>query len=121
VTFVGQGKFQIWEPDRFATYREEAKASCATAEAACSAIRREAGIARAAAPANGAAGGPAPVPVLLDESCDTSPGAGGIFIDGTFGAGGYSRAILDTGAGDCHRPRPGCDRRGGALGEAPAG
>jgi MraZ protein len=27
VTFVGQGyKFQIWEPDRFATYREEAKA-----------------------------------------------------------------------------------------------
>ena len=26
VTFVGQGyKFQIWEPDRFATYREEAK------------------------------------------------------------------------------------------------
>jgi MraZ protein len=27
VTFVGQGyKFQIWEPDRFAAYREEAKA-----------------------------------------------------------------------------------------------
>jgi MraZ protein len=26
VTFVGQGyKFQIWEPDRFAAYREEAK------------------------------------------------------------------------------------------------
>ena len=26
VTFVGQGyKFQIWEPERFATYREEAK------------------------------------------------------------------------------------------------
>jgi MraZ protein len=26
VTFVGQGyKFQIWEPDRFATYRDEAK------------------------------------------------------------------------------------------------
>jgi MraZ protein len=26
VTFVGQGyKFQIWEPDRFASYREEAK------------------------------------------------------------------------------------------------
>jgi len=26
VTFVGQGyKFQLWEPDRFATYREEAK------------------------------------------------------------------------------------------------
>ena len=27
VTFVGQGyKFQIWEPDRFAAYRDEAKA-----------------------------------------------------------------------------------------------
>jgi MraZ protein len=27
VTFVGQGyKFQIWEPDRFIAYREEAKA-----------------------------------------------------------------------------------------------
>jgi MraZ protein len=27
VTFVGQGyKFQIWEPDRFVAYREEAKA-----------------------------------------------------------------------------------------------
>jgi MraZ protein len=26
VTFVGQGyKFQIWEPERFAAYREEAK------------------------------------------------------------------------------------------------
>jgi MraZ protein len=26
VTFVGQGfKFQIWEPERFAEYREEAK------------------------------------------------------------------------------------------------
>ena len=37
---------------------------------------------------------------------------GGVYIDGTFGAGGYTRAILD--AADCtrhrHRPRPERDR-----------
>ena len=35
-------------------------------------------------------------PVLLREVLDAlSPGAGEIMVDGTFGAGGYSRAILD--------------------------
>lgn len=34
-------------------------------------------------------------PVLLAETCDVlALGRGGLFIDGTFGAGGYTRAIL---------------------------
>ena len=45
-----------------------------------------------------AAGGPAPhVPVLLEEVCTAlRADTGGIFLDGTFGAGGYARAILDA-------------------------
>ena len=43
-------------------------------------------------------GGPH-VPVLLDEVLAAlSPGAGMRIVDGTFGAGGYSRALLDAGA-----------------------
>ena len=39
------------------------------------------------------------IPVLLDEVLQAlSPVAGGVFVDGTFGAGGYTRAILDRGA-----------------------
>jgi 16S rRNA (cytosine1402-N4)-methyltransferase len=47
-----------------------------------------------------AAGGPVRhVPVLIEEVMRTlAPEAGGTFIDGTFGAGGYTSAILDTGA-----------------------
>jgi 16S rRNA (cytosine1402-N4)-methyltransferase len=51
--------------------------------------------------ANGAsAGGPiAHVPVMLDEVLSAlKPGSGNLVVDATFGAGGYSRAILDTGA-----------------------
>jgi len=40
------------------------------------------------------------VPVLLDEVLRVlQPRAGGLYVDGTFGAGGYSRAMLDS--ADC--------------------
>lgn len=49
---------------------------------------------------DGVAGGPARhIPVLLDEVMrHAAPRPGETFIDATFGAGGYSRAILDAGA-----------------------
>lgn len=41
------------------------------------------------------------VPVLMKEVLDTlNPRDGGIYVDGTFGAGGYSRAILQS--AHCH-------------------
>jgi 16S rRNA (cytosine1402-N4)-methyltransferase len=62
--------------------------------------------------ADGVAGGPARhVPVLIEEVMRfLAPDGGGIFIDGTFGAGGYSRAILATGAAVI-----GIDRDGEAI------
>lgn len=47
-----------------------------------------------------AAGGPVRhIPVMLDEVLTAlAPDAGQVIVDGTFGAGGYSRALLEAGA-----------------------
>jgi 16S rRNA (cytosine1402-N4)-methyltransferase len=50
-------------------------------------------------PGPSASPAPAHLPVLLDEVMEAlEPVAGGTFIDGTFGSGGYSRALLERGA-----------------------
>lgn len=55
------------------------------------------------------------VPVLCDEVVEAlAPQAGEVFLDGTFGAGGYARALLD--AADCRVI--GLDRDRDALTEA---
>lgn len=49
---------------------------------------------------NGAAADPRHLPVMRDEVVAAlAPRAGAVYVDGTFGAGGYTRAILD--AADC--------------------
>jgi len=55
------------------------------------------------------------LPVLLDEVIEAlAPGPGDVILDGTFGAGGYSRALLDV--ADC--TIIGLDRDPDALAEA---
>ncbi len=55
------------------------------------------------------------IPVLCAEVIEAlDPSAGDVILDGTFGAGGYSRALLD--AADCHVI--GLDRDPDALAEA---
>lgn len=52
------------------------------------------------------------IPVLLDEVLAAlSPLAGAVFVDGTFGAGGYTRALLEAGAAHVYA----IDRDPGAL------
>ena len=69
------------------------------------------------------AGEPAHVPVLLDEALEAlEPRAGGLYVDGTFGAGGYARALLDRGARVIALDRdPSAIRAGAALVAASGG
>lgn len=54
---------------------------------------------RGATPGGGADVRPRHIPVLLSEVLAAlAPVQGGSFIDGTFGAGGYTRALLEGGA-----------------------
>ncbi|MBQ9353592.1 16S rRNA (cytosine(1402)-N(4))-methyltransferase RsmH [Phyllobacterium sp.] len=63
------------------------------------------------------------IPVLLDEVIAAlKPGPGQLIIDGTFGAGGYTRRILDTGASVTAIDRdPSAIEAGRALEKAHAG
>ena len=38
------------------------------------------------------------IPVLLEPILENISPVGGVWIDATFGAGGYTRALLDAGA-----------------------
>ncbi len=60
---------------------------------------------------------PGHVPVLLDEAMEAlSPRASGLYVDGTFGAGGYARALLDRAARVIALDRdPSAVRAGAAL------
>ena len=64
-----------------------------------------------------APGGLGHIPVLLNEALDAlAPREGGVYVDGTFGAGGYTRALLDRGASVIALDRdPSAIRAGEAL------
>jgi 16S rRNA (cytosine1402-N4)-methyltransferase len=63
------------------------------------------------------------VPVLLEEAMEAlKPRAGGLYVDGTFGAGGYARALLDRGANVVALDRdPSAIKAGAALVAASGG
>jgi 16S rRNA (cytosine1402-N4)-methyltransferase len=63
------------------------------------------------------------LPVLLDEVIAAlAPASGEIHVDGTFGAGGYTKAILNTGARVVAFDRdPDAIREGGPLADASGG
>jgi 16S rRNA (cytosine1402-N4)-methyltransferase len=66
---------------------------------------------------------PGHIPVLLGEAIEAlNPSAGGLYIDATFGAGGYSRALLDRGARVIAIDRdPSAVRAGAALAASSGG
>ena len=63
------------------------------------------------------------VPVMLQEAMDAlEPRAGGLYVDATFGAGGYARALLDRGARVIAIDRdPSAVRSGAALAASSGG
>ena len=63
------------------------------------------------------------VPVLVNEAMEAlNPRAGALYVDGTFGAGGYARALLDHGARVIALDRdPSAIRAGEALAAASSG
>src|SRR4029450_7594080 len=85
ITFVGLGeKFQMWEPKRF-------EAHLAGARQKVRDLRK--------LPAARRAGGAPPrhIPVMLSEVVAAlDPKDADVVVDGTFGAGGYSEAILSS-------------------------
>ena len=107
VAFVGLGhKFQIWEPGRFQNELAEATQKVRALKGEARVPGRRRACARstgmmAGGGGSAVAGGPAlHIPVLGRPAGDLlQPRQGGVYIDGTFGAGGYTRAILA--AADC--------------------
>src|SRR5262249_19811915 len=110
ITFVGLGeKFQMWEPGRFETHLAEARQKVRDLRKLLGAGRRGSGgpegargWRRGGGGGVAAAGGPAGhIPVILSEVIEAlEPSNGKHFIDGTFGAGGYSRGLLESAR--CH-------------------
>ena len=117
-TFVGLGhKFRIWEPGRFRAelaeatekvraFKQELGARMMAAEAPKTA--RSTGMMTGSGSSAVAGGLARHIPVLARRAVEwLNVRDGGLYVDATFGAGGYSRAILATAgrAGDRHRPR----------------
>ena len=106
ITFVGLGeKFQMWEPKRFEVHLSEARKCATSARYSARAVAEAAGQRE-----HGNDGGqrqfdcrrrtgPPSSRDALGSSDALEPKNGAILIDGTFGAGGYTEAILDT--ADC--------------------
>ena len=108
--FQGGGRqFTIWNPAELMEMGDEWEA----AKAACAQFAgRGQGQVTAATTAPVTPGAPH-IPVLLDEVIAAlEPQPGDVIVDATFGAGGYTRALLDAGRDRPRvRPRSRRDRR----------